>query len=138
MSELKTRATDARVDEYIASRASEQQKADCMSLMAMLERVTKEKPRMWGPSIVGYGLYKYTYESGRTGEMCRIGLAIRGKDLVVYLVAEGGEQQALLGRLGKHRMGQSCLYIRKLADIDMRVLEQLIVGSLSQLKARYG
>jgi hypothetical protein len=70
--------------------------------------------------------------------MCRIGLAIRGKDLVVYLVAEGGEQQALLGRLGKHRMGQSCLYIRKLADIDMRVLEQLIVGSLSQLKARYG
>lgn len=138
MAELKTRATGASIDEYIASRANEAQKTDCKSLMAMLKRVTREKPRMWGPSIVGYGLYKYTYESGRTGEMCRTGFAIRGKDLVVYLVAEGAEQEALLSRLGKHKMGKSCLYIRKLADIDMKVLEQLVAGSLSQLKARHG
>lgn len=138
MAELKTKATDASIDEYLASRANEEQKADCNSLMAMLKRVTKESPRMWGPSIVGYGLYKYTYESGRTGEMCRTGFAIRGKELVIYLAAEGEEQQALLNRLGNHKMGKSCLYIKKLADVDMKVLEQLVVGSLAQIKARHG
>jgi hypothetical protein len=138
MAESKTKATDASVEEYIASRANEAQKADCKSLMAMLKRVTKEKPQMWGPSIVGYGRYKYTYESGRTGEMCRTGFAIRGKELVLYLVAEGTEQEVLLAQLGKHKIGKSCLYIKKLADIDMKVLEQLVVGSLTQLSARYG
>jgi hypothetical protein len=138
MAELKTKATDASIDQYIASRANEDQKADCKSLMVMLKRVTKEAPQMWGPSIVGYGRYKYTYESGRTGEMCRTGFAIRGRELVVYLIAEGGEQDALLSNLGKHKMGKSCLYIKKLADIDMNVLEQLVVGSLAQLKAKYG
>lgn len=138
MTELKTKATDASIDAYIASRANEEQKADCENLMVLLKRVTEERPQMWGPSIVGYGLYKYTYESGRTGEMCRTGFAIRGKELVVYLVAEGGEQEALLKRLGKYKMGKSCLYIKKLADIDVNVLEQLIIGSLAQLKARYG
>ncbi|HWP02461.1 MAG TPA: DUF1801 domain-containing protein [Gemmatimonadaceae bacterium] len=130
--------TDASIDEYIASRASEEQKVDCKRLMSMLERVTKEKPKMWGPSIVGYGTYKYTYESGRTGEMCRVGFAIRGRELVVYVLAEGTEQEALLARLGKHRMGKSCLYIKRLADVDFGVLEKLVVGSLAQLKARYG
>ena len=93
---------------------------------------------MWGPSIVGYGTYKYTYDSGRTGEMCRTGFAIRGRDLVVYLLAEGKEQQALLAKIGKHKMGKSCLYFRRLADIDVKVLERLVVGSLAQLKSRYG
>jgi hypothetical protein len=138
MAEIKTKTTTASIDEYIASRANEAQKADCMSLMAMLKRVTGEKPKMWGPSIVGYGLYKYTYESGRSGEMCRTGFAIRGKELVVYIVAEGTEQQALLAQLGQHKMGQSCLYIKRLADIDMNILEQLVIGSLTQLKARHG
>lgn len=137
MAELKTKATDASIDEYIASRANEEQKADCKILMAMLKRVTKENPKMWGPSIVGYGLYKYTYESGRTGEMCRTGFAIRGKELVVYL-ADGGDRGALFSRLGKHKMGKSCLYIRRLADIDMKIMEQLIIVSLAQLKARHG
>ncbi|WP_273022482.1 DUF1801 domain-containing protein [Rheinheimera sp.] len=91
-----------------------------------------------GPSIVGYGLYKYTYESGRTGEMCRTGFAIRGKELVVYLIVEGAEQEALLKQLGKHKMGKSCLHIKRLADIDMKILEQLVIGSLAQLKTLYG
>lgn len=138
MAELKTKATDASIDAYIASRASEEQKADCKALMAMLRRVTKEKPTMWGPSIVGYGTYRYTYDSGRTGEMCRTGFAIRGRELVLYLLVEGKEQQALLARIGKHKMGKSCLYFRRLADIDLKVLEQLVVGSLAQLKTRYG
>jgi len=138
MAELKTKATDASIEEYIASRANEEQKADCENLMALLKRVTEERPKMWGPSIIGYGLYKYTYESGRTGEMCRTGFAIRGKELVVYLIVEGAEQEALLKQLGKHKMGKSCLHIKRLADIDVKTLEQLIIGSLAHLKARYG
>ena len=138
MAELKTKATDASIEEYIASRANEEQKADCENLMALLKRVTEERPKMWGPSIIGYGLYKYTYESGRTGEMCRTGFAIRGKELVVYLIVEGAEQEALLKQLGKHKMGKSCLHIKRLADIDVKILEQLVIGSLAHLKARYG
>ncbi|HBN89993.1 MAG: hypothetical protein ACI832_000165 [Rheinheimera aquimaris] len=138
MAELKTKATDASIEEYIASRANEEQKADCENLIALLKRVTEERPKMWGPSIIGYGLYKYTYESGRTGEMCRTGFAIRGKELVVYLIVEGAEQEALLKQLGKYKMGKSCLHIKRLADIDVKILEQLIIGSLVHLKARYG
>ena len=138
MAELKTKATDASIEEYIASRANEEQKADCENLIALLKRVTEERPKMWGPSIIGYGLYKYTYESGRTGEMCRTGFAIRGKELVVYLIVEGAEQEALLKQLGKCKMGKSCLHIKRLADIDVKILEQLIIGSLVHLKARYG
>ena len=138
MAELKTKATDAKVNDYIASRASEEQAADCRTLMSLLGRISKEEPKMWGPSIVGYGTYRYTYESGRSGEMCRTGFAIRGRELVVYLVTEGQEQESLLARLGKHKMGKSCLYLKRLADIDMKVLEQLVIGSLEQLKLRHG
>lgn len=138
MAEAKTKPTQASVDDYIASRASEEQKADCKAVMALLKRVTKEKPTMWGPSIVGYGLYRYTYESGRSGEMCRTGFAIRGRDLVVYLLAEDPGQKARLARLGKHKMGKSCLYFRRLADIDTKVLEELVIESLAELKRRHG
>ncbi|WP_418318896.1 DUF1801 domain-containing protein [Piscinibacter sakaiensis] len=137
MAELKTRATDASVEDYIASRAKREQIGDCMALMALLTRVTGQQPKMWGPSIVGYGSYGYSCGSGGTGEMCRTGFALRGRELVVYLLAEGDEQQALLARLGKHRMGKSCLYFKRLAEIDIKVLEQLIVGSLAQLESRY-
>lgn len=138
MTELKTKATDASVDDYLASRGSDEQRADCQALMALLARVTKEPPVMWGPSIVGYGVYQYTYASGRSGEMCRTGFAIRGRELVLYLLTDGDAQQSLLGRLGKHTMSKACLYFKRLADIDEAALEQLIVGSLAQLKARYG
>lgn len=137
MGEAKTKATEACVDEYIASRATEEQRADCAALMAMLKKVTKQKPKMWGPSIVGYGSYKYTYESGRTSESCLTGFAIRGRELVVYLVAEGAQQEALLSRLGKHKMGKACLYLKRLSDLDKSVLEQLIVGSVAELKRRW-
>lgn len=93
---------------------------------------------MWGPSIVGYGSYRYTYESGRTGEMCLAGIAIRGRDLVVYLDADGKEQKSLLSKLGKHKMGRCCLYFKRLADIDKTTLEQSVVGSLLATKRRYG
>jgi hypothetical protein len=138
MAELKTKATDASVAGYISSRANDEQRADCRALMSIFKRVTKQRPKMWGPSIVGYGSYRFTYESGRTGEMCLAGFAIRGRELVVYLLPEGRGQKALLSRLGKHRMGKSCLYFKRLADLDKTVLEQLIANSVQEVRRRYG
>ena len=138
MAENKTKATGASVEDYIASRANAEQRGDCKALMAILKRVTKQPPKMWGPSIVGYGSYRYTYESGRTGEICLTGFAIRGRELVIYLMAASEEQKALRSRLGKHTMGKSCLYFKRLADLDKTVLEQLVANSVADVKRRYG
>jgi hypothetical protein len=138
MAEAKTKPTGASVADYIASRANDEQRADCKALMAMFARVTGEKPRMWGPSIVGYGSYRYTYPSGTTGTSALTGFAIRGRDLVLYLVAEPEAQQSRLARLGKHRMGKACLYFRRLTDVDAAVLEQLVAGSVAEVRRRYG
>jgi hypothetical protein len=137
MAEAKTKPTAANIDEYLQSRASPEQLADCKALMAMLKRVTKEQPKMWGPSIVGYGTYTYKYESGRTGESCVTGFAVRGRELVVYLVAESPEQKELLARLGKHKIGKSCLYLTRLADVDAKVLEALVSKSVSEVRRRH-
>ena len=137
MPEQKTKPTGASVKDYIASRASDEQRADCKELMALLKKVTGKSPKMWGPSIVGYGTYKYTYESGRSGEFPVTGFAIRGRDLVLYLMAQDKEQRALLSRVGKHTMGKSCFYFRRLADLDKSVLEKLVTGSIADLKRRY-
>jgi hypothetical protein len=137
MAEARTKPTTASIDKYLESRASEAQLADCKTLMAMFKRVTKEQPRMWGPSIVGYGSYTYRYESGRTGESCLTGFAVRGKELVVYLVAESPEQQELLAKLGKHKIGKSCLYMKGLVDVDTEVLEALVSKSVSEIKRRH-
>ena len=134
---MKTKPTGSSVDAYLASRASAEQLVDCKAIMAMCKRVTKQQPKMWGPSIVGYGSYTYTYQSGNSGSACLVGLAIRGKELVIYLLAESPAQQALRGKLGKHRMGKSCLYIKRLADLDPKVLEALIAGSVAEVKRRY-
>ena len=138
MAENKTKPTDAGVEDYLASRANEEQRADCKALMSIFKRVTKQRPKMWGPTIVGYGSYRYTYESGRSGDMCLAGFAIRGRELVVYLFAEGKEQDALLSRLGKHKLGKSCLYFKRLADLDKTVLETLIARSVLEVTRRYG
>ena len=138
MAENKTKPTDGSVEDYIASRANAQQRTDCRDLMALFRKVTRHPPRMWGPSIVGYGSYRYTYESGRTGEAPLGAFAIRGRELVVYLVAEGEEQRSLLSRLGKHRMTKSCLYFKRLADLDRSTLEKLVAGSMEEVRRRYG
>ena len=138
MPENKTKPTNARVEDYIASRANAQQRTDCRELMVLLKKVTGHSPKRWGPSIVGYGSYRYTYESGRTGEAPLAGFAIRGRELVVYLMPEGEEQRSLLSRLGKHMMTKSCLYFRQLADLDRSTLEKLVVGSIAEVKRRYG
>ena len=138
MAEAKTKPTDLSIDEYLASRASAAQLSDCKALIALLQRVTGQAPRMWGPSIVGFGSYRYPLASGKTGESCATGFAVRGKELVVYLVAEAPDQASLLAKLGKHKFGKACLYFKRLADLDQKVLEQLIRGSLAELKRPYG
>ncbi len=138
MTENKTKATGASISDYIASRAQAQQGNDCHALMAVLEQLTGQSAKMWGPSIVGYGSYSYTYDSGRSGEAPLTGFAIRGRELVLYLSVDSEEQQAVLARLGKHKMGKSCLYFKQLADLDSSVLKQLIAGSIAELRQRYG
>ena len=137
MAETKTKPTAASVDAYLASRASPAQLADCRAIMTICKRVTKQPPKMWGPSIVGYGSYTYRYESGRSGVACLTGFAVRGKELVVYLLAENADQVELLAKLGRHKMGKGCLYFKRLADVDVKVLEALIAGSVAEVKRRY-
>ena len=138
MAENKTKATNASVADYIAVRGSEQQRADCRELTALLRKATGRPPKMWGPSIVGFGSYRYTYESGRTGEAPLAGFAIRGRELVIYMAPELGEEKSLLSKLGPHRMTKSCLYIKRLADVDRVVLTKLVVGSVASVKRRHG
>ena len=134
----KTKPTDSSIEKYIASRANALQAADCRELMVLFKKITRHPPRMWGPSIVGYGSYRYTYESGRTGEAPLAGFAIRGRELVVYLMAEGEKQRSLLSKLGKHTMGKSCLYFKRLDELDRPTLERLVVGSIAEVRQRYG
>lgn len=137
MVENKTNATDNSVDSYIASRANAQQAADCRELIILLEKITEQPAKMWGPSIVGFGSYRYTYDSGRTGEAPLTGFAIRGRELVVYLDCEESSKP-LLPRLGKHKMGKSCLYFKQLADLDIAILQQLVTDSIATVKRRHG
>ena len=137
MAETKTKPTGANVDAYLASRASPQQLTDCKAIMAMCRRITKQQPYMWGPSIVGYGTYTYRYESGHSGDAPLAGFAVRGRQLVVYLGVDDPGQAELLSRLGKHKMSKSCLYFKCLADLDVKVLEALIAGSVAEVRRRY-
>jgi hypothetical protein len=133
MAENSTTPTDASVDAVLAARASDAQRADCAALIALFRRVTGEEPKMWGPSIIGFSAYRYAKARG-FGEMAAAGFAVRGKDLVVYLMAEADGQAELLARLGPHTMGKSCLYIKRLADLDVAVLESLIAGSVAAVR----
>jgi hypothetical protein len=137
MAETKTKPTSASVDAYLASRASAGQLADCRTIMAICKRVTKQPAKMWGPSIVGFGSYTYRYESGHSGEACLVGFAIRGREIVVYVYAENARQAALLAKLGKHRMTKACLYMKRLSDLDVKVLEAIIDGSVAEVRRRY-
>jgi hypothetical protein len=134
----KTQATEASVDDYIAASGDEERRKDCQALVKLMTRVTKQKPKMWGPSIVGFGSYHYKYDSGREGDSCLTGFASRKAEIVVYLVARPPVADALLGKLGKHKSAKACLYIRRLADVDLKVLEQVVAASVAEVRKRYG
>jgi hypothetical protein len=138
MSEAKTKPTPVSAMDFVAAIEPAARRADCEALMRLMREITGEAAVMWGPSIIGFGRYRYTYESGRSGEMCVTGFASRSTDIAVYLVAEGAAQTKLLGRLGKHKMGKACLYIKRLSDIDITVLSTLIADSAQAVRERWG
>jgi hypothetical protein len=125
------------VDAFIDAVTDDNQRADARFIAAMMERLSGEKPAMWGPSIIGFGSYHYKYESGREGEMCRIGFSPRKGQTVVYLIDGYLGKDAQLGRLGKHKTGKSCLYIKRLSDVDVGVLEEMVRDSLAYMDAKY-
>ena len=137
MSEAKTKPTPVNPRDFINAVEHPVRRADGLVLLDLLERLSGEPAAMWGPSIVGFGHYHYRYESGREGDMCRIGFSPRKAELVLYLVDGFDGHADLLARLGKHRTGVSCLYIKKLADVDMGVVEALITASLAYMDAKY-
>jgi len=138
MAENKTKATEASVDGYIAAIDEESRRKDCETLAKLMAKATKQKPIMWGTSIVGFGSYHFKYESGREGDSCLTGFSSRKGDISVYLIGSFPGRDELLSKLGRHKMAKACLYIRRLSDVDLEVLEQLVAGSVAEMKRRYG
>jgi hypothetical protein len=137
MAENKTKATDASVADYLSAIEDEGRRADCRAIAELMTRITEAPARMWGTSIVGFDRYHYKYASGREGDAAVTAFSSRKGDISVYLAASSSDQEGLLARLGRHKMGKSCLYIRKLADVDLGVLEQLVAGSVAEIRRRY-
>jgi hypothetical protein len=137
VAENKTKPTAVDVSAFIDAVPDSKRREDAKALCALMERVIGEPPKMWGPSIIGFGRYRYRYESGREGEAGVAGFSPRARELVLYLPADPPDKEALLARLGKHKTGKCCLYIKSLADVDAGVLEQLVVGAARTIKERY-
>ncbi|WP_374603266.1 DUF1801 domain-containing protein [Arenimonas sp.] len=131
--ENKTRATEASVDDFLAGITDAQRREDCQRVRELMEAATGAPARMWGPAIVGFGVYHYRYESGREGDWMVTGFSPRKNDLTLYIMPGFAEHEDLMARLGKHRTGKSCLYLKRLADVDMAVLEDLVRGSVAAM-----
>jgi hypothetical protein len=122
---------------FIDALTDQTSRADAKALVKLMQSATGEKPKMWGPSIIGFGSYHYTYESGREGDAPLIGFSPRKAATVLYGATGCGDSEALLTKLGKHTTGKGCLYIKKLADVDPKVLEDMVVKSVAAKRARY-
>jgi hypothetical protein len=127
--ENKTKATAVSVEDFVDRVEPGQRRADASAVIDLMARITGEAATMWGPSIIGFGVHRYRYESGREGEICRLGFSPRKAQLVFYLGTSFPGRDALLAELGKHSTGKSCLYVNKLSDVDMAVLERMVAAS---------
>jgi len=141
--ELKTKPTNADVEAFITTAQPERRQEEARQMISLFRRTTGEEPKMWGPSIIGFGSYNYKYDSGREGTMCRAGFSPRKAKLNLYLMGAyctpdaQAEQDRLFGLLGKHKLGKSCLYINSLEQVDMAILEQLIRNNWELMNERY-
>ncbi len=133
----KTQKTRASVSEFVKSIEDPQMRADAKKLASMMRRVTGKRAKMWGSSIVGYGTYHYKYDSGREGDFMLTGYSPRKQALTIYVMPGFSKFGPLMKRLGKYKTGKSCLYIKRLADVDELVLEQLIGGSVEHMRQKY-
>src|SRR5262245_56829207 len=136
MADNKTKVTAVDPHDFITQVEDPEKRKDSEELVRLMSSRTGKPPRMWGPTIVGFGKYRYKYESGREGEICLTGFSPRKPSLVLY-VGPGLEDKKLMSRLGKYKMGKGCLYIKKLADIDRAVLKELVARSVEQMRKRY-
>jgi hypothetical protein len=133
MSELKTKQNDASVFDFLNAVENEQRKKDAFTILEMMSKASAETPKMWGGSIVGFGLYAYKYASGREGDWMKIGFSPRKQSMSLYLMCGLEALQPFLTKLGKHKTGKGCLYINKLTDIDLGVLEEMIEDTLKRM-----
>lgn len=135
----KTQPTDAPVESFINSLADEQQRKDSAHLVALMRDITGNEPVMWGPSIIGFGAYHYKYESGREGDMPAVGFSPRKGNLSIYVLDDANRQSELLEKLGPHKTGKVCLYVKRLSDVDLKILKQLIrVAYDDVMSGKYG
>jgi len=136
MAENKTKATRVSPTAFIKKVANEQQRKDAKELIAMMQKITGEPPKMWGSSIIGFGTCHYVYDSGREGDICLMGFSPRKPNLVLYIGA-ALQDESLTSKLGKYKTGKGCLYIKRLDDVDRRVLRTLIAKAVEDTRARY-
>ena len=134
MAELKTKQTDASVKDFLNQIKDEERRNDCLTVAKIMEEITGSKPKMWGPSIVGFGTYHYKYASGREGDWPITGFSPRKKDLTLYITSGFTDYADLMKQLGKHSTGKSCLYVKRLSDIHLSTLKKLIRESVKQMK----
>jgi hypothetical protein len=132
--ELKTKVNDASVTKFLNSVADEQKRNDCFEILKMMEHITKEEPKMWGSSIVGFGSYHYKGKSGREGDWMLTGFSPRKQNLTLYLMGGFEAHAALLEKLGKFTTSVGCLYIKKLDDVDKKILKELVQASVERIK----
>lgn len=135
MTENKTQATTASVDDYIAAIADELKRKDTQTLLDLLKKITGDTPVLWGDGIIGFGSYHYQYESGREGDMPLIGFSPRKREFAIYIMSGFEQLQAHLNKLGKHKAGKSCLYIKRLSDININTLSELMKESVAIIKS---
>lgn len=133
MAELKTKPTNASVTRFLASVPDASMRKDCKTLVQLMKKATKSAPKMWGPSIVGFGDYHYKYETGREADWFRAGFSPRKGALTLYIMSGFPRHADLMTKLGKFKTSKSCLYIKQLSDVDTKVLEQLIERSVKSL-----
>ena len=133
----KTVKTACSPEQFLSKTEPAQKRADSFRLLEMMKDITDREPEMWGTSIVGFGEYHYKYNSGREGDMCRVGFSPRAQNLVIYLMPGFAQLQDELARLGKHKLGKSCLYIKHLSDVDEGVLRQIIARGLAIMEKKY-
>ncbi len=137
MATNKTQPNDNDVNAFIASVDDDKKKADCFKLIEIMEGITHEPPKMWGSSIVGFGNYHYKYESGREGNFFIVGFSPRKQNLTMYIMPGFERYEELMARLGKYKTGKSCLYVKKLDDIDQDILKEIIADSVSYMNKKY-
>ncbi len=137
MAELKTRKNTKSVEAFLKSIVDDGRRKDCREIARLMEKIVGDKPSMWGDSIVGFGSYRYKYASGREGDWLLTGFSPRKKDLTLYIMSDLGRYSDLLKELGKFKTGKSCMYVKRLQDIDLKVLEELIKKAIVDLSARY-